>query len=79
MIFFFGTRPGETQSKYLPNIACDHCQQTGTLTVHQTPNFIHFFWIKIYKIGTFRQAECSHCKKVYFKDEFTPQMNAALD
>jgi hypothetical protein len=78
MIFFFGTRPGKTLSTSLPHVACGHCQQKGTLTVYQTPNYVHFFWIKIIKIGTFRHAECSHCKRVYDDDEFTEDIQAAL-
>lgn len=79
MIFFFGTRPGKTEIKRLHNVACPYCEQLGTLTVSKTSNWFHFFWIKIFKFSNNRVAECSHCKRVYFEEEFTPEMQRAVD
>ncbi len=79
MIFFFGTRPGKTEIKSLDLVACPHCEQKGTLTLSKTSNWFHFFWIKIFKISSTTIAECSHCKRVYFEDEFTPEMEHSLD
>jgi DNA-directed RNA polymerase subunit RPC12/RpoP len=74
MILFFGTRPGKTEIKTLEKIRCPYCEQVGTLTVSKTSNWFHFFWIKIFKISTDTVAECSHCKRVYLEDEFSPEM-----
>lgn len=79
MILFFGTRPGKTKLSQLLGVKCPYCEQMGTLTLTQTTNWFHFFWIALFKISTNMVAACSHCKRVYYKDEFTPAMKAGLD
>lgn len=79
MIFFFGTKTGKKETKTLYNVSCPHCYQTGTLTTVSHPNYVHFFWIPIFKLGTSRFAECTHCKRVYYKEEFTPEMQRELN
>ncbi|MRI01528.1 zinc-ribbon domain-containing protein [Kriegella sp. EG-1] len=74
MILFFGTRPGKIEVKQLLNIACPFCNQTGTLKISKTSNWFHFFWIKIFRISSNTISECSHCKRVYFEEEFTEDM-----
>jgi len=78
MILFFGTRPGKKETKILSNISCPHCSQTGTLTVAWQPNYVHLFWIPIFKLKPFQFAECSHCKRGFYKEEFSPEMERAL-
>lgn len=75
MILFFGTRPGKKVEQQLRGVSCNHCGQIGTLTAFSRSNYFHLFWLPLFKIGTSRYAECSHCKKVYYKDEFTREMN----
>ncbi len=79
MILFFGTRPGKRKSKYLLSTECSHCRQIGTLQALKVPNYFHLFWIPIFKVYTSHLLECDHCKKVYFKEEFTPEMKKAFD
>jgi len=74
MIFFFGTRPGKLMLKNLEHVNCPYCEQIGTLSVSKTSNWFHFFWIKLFKISSNLIAECSHCKRAYFEDEFTEEM-----
>ena len=78
MILFFGTRPGKKETKTLRNVACPHCQQLDTLSVTCQPNYAHLFWIPIFTINNVRYAECLHCKRVYYKEEFTTEMEQAL-
>ena len=78
MILFFGTKRGKQKTQKLPHISCNYCQQTGTLTIVSHHNYFHLFWIPIFKIGTSRFAECSHCKKVYYKEELTREMKNAI-
>lgn len=78
MILFFGTRPGKTQIAELPNIKCSHCEQEGTLTISTTSTWFHLFWIKLFKFSTNIIAECSHCKRFYFEDEFTDEIRRNL-
>ncbi|HBU79019.1 MAG TPA: zinc-ribbon domain-containing protein [Muricauda sp.] len=78
MILFFGTRPGKKETKVLNHASCSHCGQMGTLTAVAQPNYAHLFWIPLFTINNIRYAECSHCKKVYYKEEFTPEMERAL-
>lgn len=79
MILFFGTKRGKQKTQKLLNSSCNHCSQIGTLTAVLQPNYFHLFWIPLFKIGTSRFAECSHCKKVYSKEEFTLEMKQQLD
>ena len=78
MILFFGTRPGKTEIQQLPHVLCPYCEQTGTLTISRTSNWFHLFWIRIFKISSKKVAECSHCKRVYFENEFTEEMEKGL-
>ena len=76
---FFGTRPGKTQTRILHNIPCPYCGQIGKLAATWTSNYFHLFWLPLFKIGTSEIIECSHCKKAYFKNEFTDDMKRELD
>ncbi len=78
MILFFGTRPGKRESKLLKNVRCPYCEQIDTMTLFITSNFVHFFWIKIFKISTHVYAICSHCKRHYDKAEFTDEMKESF-
>ncbi len=78
MILFFGTRPGKQQTRTLPNVSCPYCSQTGTLTTISQPNYFHLFWIPLFTINTSRYVECSHCKRVYYKEEFSQEMERAI-
>lgn len=79
MILFFGTKTGKQVRKRLAYASCNHCTQTGTITLISQPNFFHLFWISLFKIGTSHFAECSHCKKVYYKEDFTTEIQKHLD
>ena len=74
MILFFGTRPGKTEIKTLNTLACPYCNQTGTLTAYISANYFHVFWIKLFKISASKVVDCSHCKRVYYPDEFSEEM-----
>jgi len=78
MILFFGTRPGKSTIKKLQHVSCPFCEQRGTLTVSLTTNYAHLFWFKLFKISSLVVAECEHCKRVYYKDEFTETMLKAI-
>ncbi|MBT8306988.1 MAG: zinc ribbon domain-containing protein [Maribacter sp.] len=78
MILFFGTRPGKEEIQKLPNVKCGFCGQTNTLTAVIQANYFHLFWIKLFKISKHRVIECSHCKRVYYKEEFTREMENSL-
>lgn len=79
MILFFGTRPGKSEIEKLHGVRCPHCEQVDTLTVSKTSNWFHLFWIKLFRISSNTVAECSHCKRVYYLEEFTEPMRSALD
>ena len=78
MILFLGTRPGKEEIRKLNGIICPFCNQTNTLTASLQSNFFHLFWIKLFKISKNKMIECSHCKRVYYKEEFTQEMEDAL-
>ena len=78
MILFFGTRPGKREAHSLTNTTCPYCEQHGTLTAISQPNYAHLFWIKLFKISNHRYAECSHCKRAFYENEFTEEMKEAV-
>ena len=77
MILFFGTRKGKRNTKKLRDVSCPYCQQSNTLSIEETSNYFHLFWVKIVKISNNTIAECSHCKRVYYSEEFTREMKIA--
>jgi uncharacterized protein with PIN domain len=79
MILFLGTRPGKTKLRKLEGVSCPYCNQTDSLTASSNSNYFHLFWIKLFKISTHIIAECSHCKRVYYKEEFNEEMVNALN
>lgn len=78
MILFLGTRPGKEEMRKIQGVSCTFCNQTDTLTAFIQSNYFHLFWIKLFKISRQEMIECSHCKKVYYKEEFTEEMDDAL-
>lgn len=79
MILFFGTRTGNTETKILKDAHCNFCQQKNTLSAVTVANYFHLFWIKLFKISKNIVIECSHCKRLYYENEFTPEMKEGLD
>lgn len=79
MIFFFGTRPGTTDFKALPEVDCPYCGQSDTLTFLLTRSWFHIFWIPIFTISKHSHVECAHCKRVYDTQEFTSEMRHAIE
>ncbi|MGB5553244.1 MAG: zinc-ribbon domain-containing protein [Flavobacteriaceae bacterium] len=78
MILFLGTRPGKTEITPLSREPCPFCEQLDTLTVSKTSNWFHLFWIKLFKISSNTFADCSHCKRVYYEEEFNEEIRKAL-
>ncbi|MCL6268088.1 zinc-ribbon domain-containing protein [Flagellimonas myxillae] len=78
MLLFFGTRPGKKETKVLAEVQCPHCGQNGTLTAVSQANYIHLFWIPLFKIGVSQFAECTHCKRGFYKEEFSKEMEGAM-
>jgi uncharacterized Zn-finger protein len=79
MILFLGTKPGKTTSKLLQNVPCPYCGNRNTLTAVTSTTYFHLFWISLFKVGTHTSISCSHCKKTYFKDEFTEEMKRSVE
>ncbi len=78
MILFFGTRPGKQIVQALERATCSHCHQRGSLRLISQPNYFHLFWLPLFTISTSRFAECTHCKRVYYKEEFTREMEQEM-
>jgi len=79
MILFFGIRPGKTTTVDLEHVKCPHCNQNNTLSGESTPNFFHLFWIPLFRVSTTQVIHCHHCKKGYYKEEFTKEMKTAIE
>ncbi len=79
MILFLGTRSDTTEIEQLFGCSCPFCEQVGTLTVSKTNIWFHLFWIKLFRISSNTVAECSHCKRVYYQEDFTEPMQKAIE
>lgn len=79
MFLFFGTRSGKTEITVIQNISYPHCEQNNTLSLATTPNYFHLFWIKLFKIGKNSFITCSHCKRGFYKEEFTEDMSKSIE
>ncbi|MDC6390771.1 zinc-ribbon domain-containing protein [Maribacter sp. PR1] len=79
MILFFGTRPGKSETKSLDGVSCPYCNQTSTLNAFISSNYFHLFWIKLFKISSSKVVECSHCKRVFYPEEFSEAMSTAIE
>ncbi len=78
MIIFFGVRPGKTKEVPLKGVRCPNCDHSGHLYLFSTPSFIHIFWIPVWRLNTTRIAECNYCKRGFYKEDFTPEMQQAI-
>lgn len=78
MLLFFGTRASKIKDRKLRRTTCPYCKTQDSFTVSTYSKYFHFFWIPIIPLFKTNVAECSHCKKSYAQNEFTPDMNAAL-
>jgi hypothetical protein len=78
MILFLGTKPGKATSKLLQNVVCSYCKNKGTLTAVTGTTYFHLFWISLFRVGTHTTISCSHCKRTYYKDEFTEEMERGI-
>lgn len=78
MILFLGVRPLQAKNKNLTGVVCPYCGQKDSLTGSLVPHYFHLFWIPLFPLYTSSEASCSHCKKGFFKEEFSPEMRRAL-
>ncbi|MEQ8219041.1 MAG: zinc ribbon domain-containing protein [Arenibacter sp.] len=79
MILFLGTKLGKTTSKLLQNVACPYCGNKGTLTAVTSTTYFHLFWISLFRVGNHTVIGCSHCKRTYYEDEFTEEMQHSIE
>ncbi len=79
MILFFGIRAGKTIIIAIKNVKCSNCGQTNTLSGESTPNFFHIFWIPLFRVSTTQVIRCNYCKKGYYKEDFTKEMQLAFE
>lgn len=78
-IMFFGTRPGKKKEKTLKGVSCPFCNQEGQLRATLIPQYIHLFWIPVYRLRPEAYVECAHCRKVYDGQGLSPEMQQHLD
>lgn len=79
MIYFFGTRASKIKERKLTKTICPYCSTPDSFLVSTYSKYFHFFWIPIIPLWKSNIAECSHCKKSYSAQEFTPEMQRALE
>lgn len=79
MFLFFGTRNGKTLQKRLKGVRCPNCGQQDTIIATTTGNYVHLFWVPLAKVGSQAFAECTYCKRGFYRNDFTQQMEEALE
>ena len=57
------------------NDKCSNCGTQNSIQMKVFQKYAHVFWIPIFPIGKTASSQCSHCKQVLQKKEFTGNMN----
>lgn len=79
MFILFGTRSSKLNNTYtLPGTSCAHCGNQDTIQVHVYGRYFHIFFIPIFPLWKTTVAECTHCRKSYAENQFTPPMRINL-
>lgn len=77
-ILFFGTRSGTSRTQPLAGVRCSYCGNRNTLIATITPQYFHLFWLPLFTVSTLRRVTCTHCKRTYYKEDFTKEMEQAM-
>jgi hypothetical protein len=51
--------------------ACSNCEAKNSIRMSVFQKYAHVFWIPFFSIGKTAATQCSHCKQVLSKEEFT--------
>jgi len=79
MLIFFGVRSAALSNTYhLKNTTCTYCSTENSFRTRTYLRYFHIFWIPFFPLGKTTVAECSHCRKTYRENEFTPEMHQAI-
>jgi hypothetical protein len=55
--------------------ACANCKTSASVELIVVQRYAHIFWIPIFPMGKTGLSECSHCKQVLRKKEFTESLS----
>lgn len=68
----YGTKATAIKSEPIPQV-CKNCQ-TANLRMTIFQRYAHVFWIPFFPVNKTAITECSHCKQVLTKKEFSPEL-----
>lgn len=58
---------------------CPSCGTTNSVQMTVFQKYAHVFWVPFFPIGKTGMTQCSHCKQVLQKKEFTDNLNARYE
>ena len=80
MLLFFGSRKSRLKPiRRLKNTSCSYCQKQNTFNVITYSSYFHLFWIPLVPLFKTYTVECTHCKKTFNANEWSPDVQKSLD
>lgn len=76
-MIFYGTKGAHIQSKNVPNLKCNHCENQTTHTISIYGRYFYIYWIPVIPIGKKGFSECNHCKATYEPSQMSESVKRA--
>jgi len=73
-MIIYGSKTTQVASENI-NDKCSNCGTQNSIQMIVFQKYAHVFWIPIFPIGKTAATQCSHCKQVFQKKEFTGNLN----
>ena len=75
-MIIYGSRASKVAQESLFD-KCPVCGHTSTLDIYVYRKYAHVFWIPLFPIGKTGYCECSHCSRVWKKEQMPDNINQA--
>lgn len=72
-MIIYGSRATQVASQNI-NTPCPGCAAQNSLSMHVFQHYAHIFWIPVFPFRKTGTSECSNCKQVLQKKEFSEEL-----
>jgi hypothetical protein len=77
-MIIYGSKATQVATENLSD-KCSSCGTQNSIQMTVFQKYAHIFWIPFFPIGKTGATECSHCKQVLQKKEFTENLNSSYE
>lgn len=77
-MIIYGSKATQVVTENLTD-KCSSCGTQNSIRITVFQKYAHVFWIPFFPIGKTGVTECSHCKQVLHKKEFTGNLNRSYE